>query len=95
MSGRATRVLSSRAGSASRAARFCIRGCLAAMPSGAAFAFLTCNPNPLVAAVHPKAMSVILHDEGFDDRLNGPWDEVRALACAHPSQLTRPIHEPA
>lgn len=30
---------------------------------GAVFAFLTCEPNPLVAPIHPKAMPVVLHEE--------------------------------
>lgn len=55
--------------------------------NGAAFAFLTCEANPLVAAVHPKAMPVILEDEGFDSWLRDGWDDARALACSYPSQL--------
>lgn len=33
---------------------------------GNVFAFLTCEPNPLVAPIHPKAMPVILHPEDYD-----------------------------
>lgn len=32
-----------------------------ASDGGNVFAFLTCHPNPLVGAIHPKAMPVILH----------------------------------
>ena len=32
---------------------------------GSAFAFLTCEPNPVVAPIHPKAMPVILHPEDY------------------------------
>lgn len=53
----------------------------------AAYAFLTCDPNPLVAAVHPKAMPVILHPEDYDHWLGGSFDEVTALAAPFPSQL--------
>ena len=30
------------------------------------YGFLTCEPNPLVGAVHPKAMPVILHAQDYD-----------------------------
>lgn len=32
-------------------------------PVGNVFVFLTCEPNPLVAPIHPKAMPVILQPE--------------------------------
>ena len=53
----------------------------------ASFGFLTCEPNPMVAAVHPKAMPVILHEEVHDRWLDGSMDDVRALAAPFPSQL--------
>jgi putative SOS response-associated peptidase YedK len=49
------------------------------------FAFLTCEPNPLVAAVHPKAMPVILATEDFGAWLDGA--DAHALAQPYPSQL--------
>ncbi|CAN5367893.1 hypothetical protein BH10PSE12_BH10PSE12_28170 [soil metagenome] len=33
---------------------------------GRVYAFLTCEPNPLVAPKHPKAMPVILLPEDYD-----------------------------
>jgi putative SOS response-associated peptidase YedK len=44
------------------------------------FAFLTCDPNAEVAAVHPKAMPALLttHDE-WHHWLTAPWSEARAL----------------
>lgn len=51
------------------------------------YGFLTCEPNPLVAAVHPKAMPVILHAEDHDRWLDGTIDDVRDLAAPFPSQL--------
>jgi putative SOS response-associated peptidase YedK len=55
--------------------------------SGEAFAFLTCEPNPLVAPLHPKAMPVILHEEDYDRWLDGETDDVCSLAVPFPSQL--------
>ena len=53
---------------------------------GKALAFLTCEPNGLVAPVHPKAMPVILHDEDEERWLRG---ELGDLAAPYPSQLMR------
>jgi putative SOS response-associated peptidase YedK len=52
-----------------------------------AFAFLTCEPNPLVAPIHAKAMPVILHPEDYDRWLDGDVDNACALAQPFPSQL--------
>lgn len=41
---------------------------------GARFAFLTCEPNALVGAVHPKAMPVMLTGQGLDIWLRADWD---------------------
>ena len=54
---------------------------------GKAFAFLTCEPNPLVAPLHPKAMPVILPEADYRAWLTGDWDDTQALACPYPSQL--------
>lgn len=51
------------------------------------YGFLTCEPNPLVAPVHPKAMPVVLHAEDHDRWLDGTMDDVRDLASPFPSQL--------
>lgn len=52
---------------------------------GNMFAFLTCDPNPLVKPVHPKAMPVILHPEDYGRWLDGTPAE--QLAVPFPSQL--------
>lgn len=54
---------------------------------GDRFAFLTCEPNPLVAAVHPKAMPVILplEEEGY--WLTDGWEDAVQAAAPFPSQL--------
>jgi putative SOS response-associated peptidase YedK len=51
------------------------------------FAFLTCDPNPLVGAVHPKAMPVILNPWDYDRWLTADWAEARGLVEPFPSQL--------
>lgn len=52
---------------------------------GNVYAFLTCEPNPLIAPIHPKAMPVILHPQDYDRWLKG--DDVTELAAPFPSQL--------
>lgn len=44
------------------------------------YAFLTCEPNAEVAAIHPKAMPVILTTPAeLQTWLSAPWDEARSL----------------
>ena len=52
-----------------------------------AFAFLTCEPNPLVAPIHAKAMPVIIHPEDYDRWLDGAVEDACSLAQPFPSQL--------
>jgi putative SOS response-associated peptidase YedK len=66
---------------------FAFAGIWRPTPEGPVFAMLTCAPNPLVAAVHPKAMPVILHDEDHATWLTGATAEALALAAPFPSQL--------
>lgn len=54
---------------------------------GPIFAFLTTEPNSLVAPIHPKAMPVVLHDDDHDRWLTGSGDDARALAVPFPAQL--------
>lgn len=56
---------------------------------GAVFAFLTCEPNPLVAPIHPKAMPVLLHLEDEARWLECSYEDAIALAQPFPSQLMR------
>ena len=53
--------------------------------AGNVFAFLTCDPNPMVAPIHPKAMPVILHPEDYQNWLDG--GDPQKLAVPFPSQL--------
>ncbi len=54
---------------------------------GRVFAFLTCEPNPLVAPLHPKAMPVILQPEDYDRWLTTDYAGACDLAQPFPSQL--------
>lgn len=56
---------------------------------GAVFAFLTTDPNPLVAPIHPKAMPVLLHEEDEERWLTAHVDQAILLAQPFPSQLMR------
>lgn len=67
---------------------FAFAGVWRAMDDGPpAFAFLTCEPNPLVAPIHPKSMPVILHPEDHDAWLTAPLARAIELAAPFPSQL--------
>jgi len=57
------------------------------LEGSAVFAFLTTDPNPLVAPIHPKAMPVLLDEEDEDRWLTRPFDDAVALAKPFPSQL--------
>ena len=51
------------------------------------FAFLTCEPNPLVAPLHPKAMPVILQEADYQNWLTADWAGATKLVAPFPSQL--------
>ena len=53
---------------------------------GARFAFLTCEPNDLVGAVHPKAMPVMLTGEGLSHWLRADWARAEALVGPYPDE---------
>ena len=56
---------------------------------GPLMAFLTCEPNPLVAAIHPKAMPVLLSKVEEAKWLECDFEEAIAMAQPFPSQLMR------
>lgn len=65
----------------------CFAGIWRPSEVGNVFAFLTCEPNPLVKPIHPKAMPVILQPEDYQLWLTGTYDEACSLAQPFPSQL--------
>lgn len=63
--------------------------------NGPVMAFLTTDPNPLVAPIHPKAMPVLLAIEDEDRWLRAPVEEALSLAVPFPSQLMTVSPSPA
>lgn len=52
---------------------------------GRSFAFLTCEPNALVAPLHPKAMPVILKPSDYAAWLTVGYDEACTYATPFPA----------
>lgn len=55
-------------------------------PEGERFAFLTSEPNELVAPIHPKAMPVILAPEDYDRWLTTDFEGACALQKPFPAE---------
>lgn len=51
------------------------------------FTMVTCDPNEIVAPIHPKAMITILKPEDWDTWLHGSYDEAVALQKPYPAEL--------
>lgn len=51
------------------------------------FAFLTCDPNPMVVRANSKSMPLILNPRDYDRWLTGDWEDARKLVEPFPSQL--------
>lgn len=68
---------------------FAIAGFWQMTAKGRSFAMVTCDPNELVAPVHPKAMVTILHEGDWDHWLRGSYSDVVALQQPYPAdQMT-------
>ena len=58
---------------------FAVAGFWQRTEEGNGFTMVTCDPNTLVAPIHPKAMITILSPEDVDTWLRGSYDDVVAL----------------
>ncbi|MGF7156219.1 SOS response-associated peptidase family protein [Novosphingobium gossypii] len=58
---------------------FAVAGFWQATESGNGFAMVTCDPNPVVKPIHPKAMVTILEERDIDTWLRGSYAEITAL----------------
>jgi len=65
--------------------RFAVAGFWQPTTKGNGFAMVTCDPNPLVAPIHPKAMVTILHEADHDRWLTGSYADIVALQRPYPA----------
>ncbi|MDP1026296.1 SOS response-associated peptidase family protein [Sphingomonas sp. KR1UV-12] len=66
---------------------FAVAGFWQETTGGRGFTMVTCDPNELVAPIHPKAMIAILAPEDHDQWLQGSYDEIVALQKPYPAKL--------
>ena len=68
---------------------FAVAGFWQRVEGGNGFTMVTCDPNPLVAPIHPKAMITILEPKDIDTWLQGSYDEIVALQKPYdPAKMT-------
>ncbi|MFS0770852.1 SOS response-associated peptidase family protein [Sphingomonas sp. 1P08PE] len=65
---------------------FAVAGFWQHTKEGAGFTMVTCDPNELVAPIHPKAMITILAPEDHDRWLQGSYDDIVALQKPYPTE---------
>jgi len=66
---------------------FAIAGFWQVTAKGSGFAMVTCDPNTLVAPIHPKAMITILPEADWDHWLRGSYEDAVALQQPYPAEL--------
>lgn len=60
------------------------------------YGILTCKPNAVVAAIHPKAMPVVLTEqEEIELWLTAPWEDAQALQMPLPDDMLIKVDKPA
>ena len=64
---------------------FAIAGFWRVIEGRPGFAMVTCDPNELVAPIHPKAMVTVLREADWDRWLTGTYDDVVALQQPYPA----------
>jgi putative SOS response-associated peptidase YedK len=65
---------------------FAVAGFWQYTKQGAGVTMVTCDPNALVAPIHPKAMITILAREDHDRWLRGSYEDVVALQRPYPAE---------
>lgn len=65
-----------------------VAGFWQAMSDKVGFAMVTCDPNELVAPIHPKAMITILHRDEWDRWLTASYQDAVALQQPYPADRT-------
>lgn len=65
---------------------FAVAGFWQPLQEGAGFTMVTCDPNEIVAPIHPKAMVTILAPEDHERWLTGTYDDVVALQRPYPAE---------
>lgn len=64
---------------------FAVAGFWQRTVKGDGFTMVTCDPNELVAPIHPKAMITILQEADWDRWLAGSYEDVVALQRPYPA----------
>ena len=64
---------------------FAVAGFWQQTAEGNGFTMVTCDPNELVAPIHPKAMITILRPEDVDTWLKGSYEDSVALQRPFPA----------
>jgi putative SOS response-associated peptidase YedK len=65
---------------------FAVAGFWQHTAAGKGFTMVTCDPNELVAPIHPKAMITILAPEDQERWLTCDYEEVVKLQCPYPAE---------
>lgn len=66
---------------------FAVAGFWQQTAKGRGFTMVTCDPNELVAPIHPKAMITILHEGDWARWLECPLDDVVSFQRPYPAEL--------
>lgn len=66
---------------------FAVAGFWQHTETGKGFTMVTCDPNELVAPIHPKAMVTILAPKDIDTWLRGSYSDILNLQRPYPAEL--------
>lgn len=64
---------------------FAVAGFWQRTGEGRGFTMVTCDPNEVVAPIHPKAMITILQEADWDVWLRGSYDDIVSLQRPFPA----------